>query len=293
VRGVKGRVTVKQLRERLVAEPSTESDLVTLRVRDTTAQGAAELVQAVGGSYEATVVERAKAVQKRAVEQVQETQKTLRERLLGLNAKLEASPRDRNVHAQRDAVSDLLTQAVRQEQELRLRGPAEDPVSLLEQPEVPDEPAQPKPLRLVALGGMLGLVLAATLAWWLAGRRQPPATAVQPRPNWPAPLPSARRPSFRARLGGKLRSRTPKRGKASPDIAAPAPSARADPEHARERLVAVLGSERRRQQRAGPGVRLSDESERLNGHRSTGNGSGAHKAAPASDESNDEASPHG
>jgi hypothetical protein len=85
----------------------------------------------------------------------------------------------------------------------------------------------------------------------------------------------------------------PKRAKETPDVAAPAPSVRADPEHARERLVAVLGSERHRRQRAGPGVRLTDEAERLNGHHSTGNGAAAPKSAPAHDESNDEASPHG
>jgi uncharacterized protein involved in exopolysaccharide biosynthesis len=290
VRGVKGRVTVKQLRELLVAEPSTESDLVTLRVRDTTAQGAAELVAAVGTAYEATVVERARAVQRQAVEQARDTQNALRDRLAGLDAKLKGSPDDATLKLQREVVAGLLSQAQRQEQELQLTGPAEDPVSLLEPPEVPDEPAQPKPSRLVALGGLLGSVLAAVLAWWLAGRRQPTANSLQP--GWPAPLPGAKRAGFRAWLGGKLRSGLPKRGEAAPD-AVPEPSVRADPDHARERLVAVLGSERRRQHRTGPGVRLTSESERLNGHHPTGNGSGAPKAAATPDESNDEASPHG
>jgi hypothetical protein len=290
VRGVQGRVTVKQLRERLVAEPSTESDLVTLRVRDSTAQGAADLAGAVGKAYEDTLKVRAEEALNREVEQARDTQKTLQDQLRGLDAKLEASP-DATLKLQRDAVAGLLSEAQKQEHELLLRGPAEDPVSLLEQPEVPEEPAQPKPLRLVTLGGLLGSVLAAVLAWWLAGRRQPLASSLQP--GWPAPLPGAKRAGFRARLGGKLRSRLPKRGKGAPDAPVPAPSVRADPEYARERLVAVLGSERQRQHRAGPGVRLGDESERLNGHHSTGNGSGAPKAAPAPDESNDEASPHG
>jgi Mrp family chromosome partitioning ATPase len=182
VKGVKGRVTVKQLRERLVAEPSTESDLVTLRVRDSTARGAAELVGAVGGSYEATVAERANAAQQRAIEQAQATQKTLRQQLDAWNARLNASPDDATVRSQRDAVAGLLAQAAREEQELRLAGPADDPVSLIEQPEVPDEPAQPKPKRLVALGLLVGAGLAGVLAWWLAGRR-PPAAGAQPQPD--------------------------------------------------------------------------------------------------------------
>ena len=36
---------------------------------------------------------------------------------------------------------------------------------------VPDDPAQPKPLRNAVLGAMLGLVVSAGLAWWLNGRR--------------------------------------------------------------------------------------------------------------------------
>ena len=183
VRGVKGRVTVKQLRERLVAEPSTESDLVTLRVQDTTAQGAAELANEVGKAYEATLKGRAEDAMQREVQQVQETQKALEEELRALDAKLKASPGDRSLQLQREAVAGLLSKAVERKQQLELTGPAEDPVSLIEQAEVPDEPAQPKLLRLVVLGGLIGSVLAAVLAWWLAGRRQPPASSPQPQPD--------------------------------------------------------------------------------------------------------------
>ena len=77
VRLSKGRVTVRQLRKRLVAEPSKESDLVTVRVRDATAQGAVELVGAVGQAYEETAVEQARAATARAVAQLQGQQKQL------------------------------------------------------------------------------------------------------------------------------------------------------------------------------------------------------------------------
>jgi uncharacterized protein involved in exopolysaccharide biosynthesis len=271
VRGVEGRVSVKQLRERLVAEPSTESDLVTLRVRDSDAQGAAALVTAVGGAYRATLVERAKGEHNRAVEQAQATMKTLRERLAGLNDRLRAAPDDATVRSQRDAVAGLLGQAQRREQELLLAGPANDPVALLERVEVPEEPAQPQPLRLVALGGLLGSVLAAGLAWWLAGRRQAPPTT-QPQ-GWPAPLPGTRPVSLRARLAARLRVRLPKRKKATPGVTLP-PGVRPDPDLARERLVAVLAAERRRKEKARATVTLGEESEVRNGHRPSGNGSG-------------------
>ena len=91
---------------------------------------------------------------------------------------------------QRDAVAELLAQAVKREQELQLDGPSGDPVASRERAELPDSPAQPKPLRLGAVGGLLGLVVAAGLAWWLAWRRQTPAISLQP----PAPVETAPAP---------------------------------------------------------------------------------------------------
>jgi Mrp family chromosome partitioning ATPase/LPS O-antigen subunit length determinant protein (WzzB/FepE family) len=182
VRLAKGRVTVRQLRERLVAEPSTESDLVTLRVRDATAQGAAELAEAVGRAYEETSLQQGVDGVARAVAGVQQTERALRGRLDELNRKLQAAPGDRTLRAQRDAVQALLDEAARREQELQVTGPPGDPVALRERPEVPDSPSQPKPSRLVALGGLLGSVLAGGSAWWLAGRRQ--AVPATPPPPW-------------------------------------------------------------------------------------------------------------
>jgi Mrp family chromosome partitioning ATPase/capsular polysaccharide biosynthesis protein len=183
VKDVKGRVTVKQLRDRLVAEPSTESDVVTLRVRDTTAQGAAQLVNAVGHAYETTLQAQAQRALDREVQQLEETQKRIQDEIRGLDAKLKDSPDDGQLKLRRQAAAELFSQAQQQESELVFKGPADDPVSLIERPEVPDEPAQPKPMRLVALGGLLGVVLATVLAWALAGRRPTPATGVQPQPD--------------------------------------------------------------------------------------------------------------
>jgi capsular exopolysaccharide synthesis family protein len=180
VRAVKGRVTVKQLRERVVAEPSKESDLVTVRAQDPTARGAVELAEAVGGAYRATVIEQAQHSVDRAVEQLQANGQELSRRLAQWEDKLEASPDDAAAAVQRDAVKAQLAQVLRRAEDLRQEDPAGDPVALLERAELPESPAQPKPLRLVAVGGLLGLVVAAGLAWWLAWRRQAPATTAQP-----------------------------------------------------------------------------------------------------------------
>jgi capsular polysaccharide biosynthesis protein len=211
VRLAGGRVTVKELRERLTAEPSQESDLVTVRVRDPTAAGAAQLTNAVGRAYEATAVEQARSAAGRTVQQLRTTESRLRDQLAGLEATLRARPGDTAARVEHGAVADQLAQVVKRAQDLELQAANGNPVALLEPAEVPPAPVQPKPLRLLAAGGLLGLVLAAGLAWWLNSRRQAPSP--QPaRPEWPlaAPRDSPKAVRARARLSLALRSRLPK-----------------------------------------------------------------------------------
>jgi Mrp family chromosome partitioning ATPase/LPS O-antigen subunit length determinant protein (WzzB/FepE family) len=179
VRTVKGRVTVKQLRKRLVAEPSKESDLVTVRVRDATARGSVELATALGQAYEQTAVEHDRAGAAKEVAHLQDQQRQLQDRLNLLDAQLRDSPSDAT-RAARAVVADELVQVVRRTEEARLANPGRDPVALREQAELPEQPAQPQPLRLAAIGGLLGVVLGAGLAWGLAWRRRPAAPADHP-----------------------------------------------------------------------------------------------------------------
>jgi capsular polysaccharide biosynthesis protein len=169
VRLVKGRVTVKQLRKRLVAEPSKESDLVTVRVRDASAQGAVDLAAAVGQAYEQTAVEQDRSGVARTVAQLQAQQKQLQDRLDQLNAQLQAAPSEATRTA-RDVVADELAQVTRRIEETKLADTARDPVALREQAVLPEQPAQPQPLRMAAIGALLALVVGAGLAWWLNGR---------------------------------------------------------------------------------------------------------------------------
>jgi O-antigen/teichoic acid export membrane protein len=220
VRLAKGRVSVRQLREQLTAEPSQELDLVTVRVRDRTAQGAAELANAVGRAYAETAVQQARASANRTVEQLRATEAALRGELTGLQAKGRAAPNDRAVQVELDTVAGQLGDVLKQLKESELEGAVGSPVSLLEPAEVPAAPAQPKPLRLAAAGGLLGFVLAAGLAWSLNSRRQAPAGG-QARPEWPyaASVSSPRTRAARARIVVALRSRPPKGGPGTPTVA--------------------------------------------------------------------------
>jgi Mrp family chromosome partitioning ATPase/capsular polysaccharide biosynthesis protein len=193
VRLVGGRVSVKQLRKRLTTVPSKEEDLVTVSVRDATARGAAELADAVARAYEETAVQQARASVARTVAQLQATESSLRERLGELEAKVRSSPSDAAVRVERDAVAAQLAQVDRRSQELGVEGAVGDPVRLRERADLPEAPVQPQPVRLAAVGLLLGLVVGSGVAWWLAWRRQVPAAAAGglPRPTWPhtaAPL---------------------------------------------------------------------------------------------------------
>jgi uncharacterized protein involved in exopolysaccharide biosynthesis len=276
VRLVKGRVTVKQLRKRLVAEPSKESDLVTVRVRDATAQGAVDLVAAVGQAYEQTAVEHDRVGANRTVGQLEADQKALEARLRELDARRRASPGDVTLQPQRDEVARQLTEVTRRIEQARLADTGGDPVALREQPELPEQPAQPQPLRMAALGGLLGAMLAAALAWKLAWRRRPAAAGGPRQPDW---APSTVKPAGRReRLARALRSRLPHRGGAGeeawPAEAAPTPDVSSA--RARARMVTVMRS-RLIEDDAGDVTVATEEPERHNGkgHRPSANGNGS------------------
>jgi LPS O-antigen subunit length determinant protein (WzzB/FepE family) len=278
VRLVKGRVTVKQLRKRLVAEPSKESDLVTVRVRDASAQGAVDLAAAVGQAYEQTAVEHDRAGTNRTVGQLQADQKALDARLRELDAGRRASPGNVALQPQRDEVARQLTEVTRRIEQARLAGTGRDPVALREQAVLPEQPAQPQPSRMAALGGLLGAMLAAGLAWKLAWRRRAAAGPLQPEWVPPAGLAAAKPVGRRERLARALRSRLPHRSgggeEAWPAEAAPTPdvgSARA-----RARMVTVMRSRLVEDDAGDVTVALAEEPEHNNGkgHHPSANGNG-------------------
>jgi capsular polysaccharide biosynthesis protein len=237
-RHLNGRVPARQLRWRVSTEPSQELDMVTVRARDQTPQGAAELANAVGLAYEETAVQQSERTVAKTLEQLQATEAELNEQLAALQARVRQAPGDTVARLRLEAVAEQSAQTAQRAQELKLRGMDASPVALREPAQVPGGPVQPRPSRQAAIGGLLGLVLGAGLAWWLNSRR--PAPADRPaRPEWPhaAPLLGERAAGARTRLVRTLRSRPMGR-----------PGA--------------------------PTVTLTERSERLNGHRSTANGSG-------------------
>jgi capsular polysaccharide biosynthesis protein len=165
-----GRVTPKQLSRLVTSEPSKDSDLITVRVQDGTAQGAAQLADAVGRSYEGVVVKESKAEASRAIKQLQATATTLRRELASLEDRIRAAPRESALKAERVAVANNLTRVVERRAELEAESKGYDPVVRRVPAEPPEQPAQPQPLFLMAGGGLLGFAVAGGVSWRLSWR---------------------------------------------------------------------------------------------------------------------------
>lgn len=227
-----GRVSARVLGQRLDADVAQNSDVITIRVVDSTAQGAAELASAVGAAYEEFIAERYRA----AVDQLRSARSRLETRLAGIQADLVARPNDGRLQRQRDAVSEELLELERQLL-TTARAAESNPVGVREDAGVPEQPIQPAPRRSLAIGMLFGLVGSGALAWWLSGRKA--ARAAQ--------KPSARRRETRDGSGRVAANRSrsvarPGSPAAAGEVGAPILSTLAqDPTIDQEALTGLMG----------------------------------------------------
>lgn len=166
-------LTVVDFDERISAEPSADIDLITIRALHPTAEGAAELANAVAEAYKAEVTEELQGAADEAIVELEQRKGELRARIEAARARLAADPEDAVAQADLEAAADQLrTMQSRTDQigvEASLFGSG---VELTEAAEPPLHPVQPQPIRNTAVAGVLGLLAAATIAWWLAERNQ-------------------------------------------------------------------------------------------------------------------------
>jgi capsular polysaccharide biosynthesis protein len=167
-----GRVTPKELEQRLSVEPARDADVITIRVLESTAQGAASLADTVVRAYREVVARQTAEAARQQAATLERRQRQLEAEIATLNRQLQAQPGNPRLVANRDAKQRLLNSLADQREAARPAARADGSVEgLQERAAVPDEPAQPKPLRTAAIGAVLALMLASALAWWLNGRR--------------------------------------------------------------------------------------------------------------------------
>jgi uncharacterized protein involved in exopolysaccharide biosynthesis len=148
-----GRLTRKQLEERLTVEPANDADLITIRVLGATPQGAARLADMVVSVYRQVVAGQANEAAEQAVAALTRRQQRLKGEIIALNEQLRAQLQNPRLLADRDAKTRQLNALADQREAA-----------------IPDEPAQSKPPRTAAIGALLAFVAAAALAW-LCGRQ--------------------------------------------------------------------------------------------------------------------------
>jgi capsular polysaccharide biosynthesis protein len=164
------RFSRKELEKRLTVEPSADADFITIRALDTTPRNAAGLADAVDSAYRQILSEQKEAAANEAIAALEAAQGRLaselaqiqKQRRTGNNPTLEAEEqaKKRQMEATANEIEEISASA------------AGSPPALQDKAALPDEPAQPKPLRAIAIGAVVGLVIGVALAWWLAARRR-------------------------------------------------------------------------------------------------------------------------
>jgi len=159
------RISAEMLGQRLEVDAAQNADLITIRVLDSTATGAAQLTNAVAAAYEAVFAQQLRGRAREVVSQLRVVRSRLKARLAGIDADLAARPNDGRLRAQRDAVKNELVAIERQIAKVvaaRFNG-----VMMWERAAVPDQPIPPSPARPVVIGMLVGLLASGALAWWL------------------------------------------------------------------------------------------------------------------------------
>jgi capsular polysaccharide biosynthesis protein len=167
------------LSQRLDVDFSQDTDVLTIYMSDSSAEGAAELANAVGAAYERFAADQSRAT----LEQLRDTRSRLETRLAGIQARLAESPNDGRLVRQRDAVSQELSDIERQLLDAEVLA-GSNRILMRERAGVPEQPIQPAPRRSMAIGMLFGLVGSGALAWWLSGRRAARAAQVPTARGW-------------------------------------------------------------------------------------------------------------
>jgi hypothetical protein len=178
-----GRISAEMMGQRLQVEVAQDADVVTIRVVDSTATGAAQLADSVPLAYDRVVARqqaRMVAEQLRSMEARCELENTLANDVVEPAGR----PNDDRLRNKCD-----LAQLWEARTRLLLQVDAAEGI-LRERAAVPEQPIQPRPGRMVTMAtGMLVGFLTAVLAWWHTRRQGPTSQSSTPEqgPELPSP----------------------------------------------------------------------------------------------------------
>jgi hypothetical protein len=156
----------KRLRERMEVDVAADSDVITIRVLDSTAEGAAGAANAVAAAYNGFVSEQSRE----AVNQLRKVRTRLDARFNSIESQLATRPNDESLRLQRTAVLEELS-VIEKDLVVSEAVAGRDSLQLQEEAAIPEQPVQPAPRRSTAIGVLFGLVASGALAWLLSGRK--------------------------------------------------------------------------------------------------------------------------
>jgi succinoglycan biosynthesis transport protein ExoP len=155
------------LRGRLSMETTSDRDLITISVLDSTPEGAKALAESVGRAYEEVL----EADSTSEAAQLEQSRTTLSRQLAAATATLTANPADREAQTRVTTLQSRLDQIVAQQGALN-DGQANGGVYNRDPLPAATSPAQPETARNMLAGALLGLLIGMGLAWWLNGRSE-------------------------------------------------------------------------------------------------------------------------
>ena len=169
------RMSVKRLRKSLTTETSSDRDLVTVKVLDSTPGGARQLAETVTRAYAQILAlqvrtESANLDRQRAAVQAQ---------LNSIETRLVKRPDDVGLRASESSLLTQLSDISREQTALETGTDSSlGGIKLRETLPAAEKPAQPKPARNMAAGLLAGLLAGVGLAWWRNGRSETRVTNV-------------------------------------------------------------------------------------------------------------------
>jgi uncharacterized protein involved in exopolysaccharide biosynthesis len=166
------RISVETLRQRLEVDVAQDADVLTIRVVDSTARGAAQLANAIPAAYEQVVARRSREV----AAQLLRARSELKPRLAEAKTELARNPTDPSLRAECRALTDQDREVLRQLRALE----RSRPMLLWEPAAVPKQPISPSPGRATVIGMLLGLLTSAGLVWWRTHRQGPTSRSSAP-----------------------------------------------------------------------------------------------------------------
>jgi uncharacterized protein involved in exopolysaccharide biosynthesis len=174
------RISVETLRQRLEIDVAPDANVLTIRVVDSTAKGAAKLANAVATAYEHVLVRQWRERFSELVRQLQNRQSPLKARLAEIDAKLADERNNPGLRAQRDALAEQLSAIQSTLMQLITTAERTRPVLVRERAAVPKQPISPGPGRTMVIGMLLGLLASAVLVWWRTRGQGPTSRSSAP-----------------------------------------------------------------------------------------------------------------